>query len=79
MNTDTSRPADRAGPRRASFSGHLVLACFIAVMLASTLQKTVFSTTPRADHTAVRVTDSSRWASHASNATTGIGRPNRKP
>ena len=79
MSADTSRPAERSAPPRASFAGHLILACFIAAMLVSTLHKTAFSTTPRADHTVVRVTDSSRSASHASNAATGIGRPNRKP
>jgi hypothetical protein len=80
MSTDTSQhPAERAGPCRASFAGHLILACFIAAMLVSTLHKTAFSTTPRADHTVARVTDSSRSASHASNAATDIGRPNRKP
>lgn len=46
MSADTSRPAERAAPPRASFTGHLILACFIAAMLASTLHKTVFSTLP---------------------------------
>lgn len=46
MSIDTSRLAERAAPPRASYAGHLILACFIAVMLASTLHKTVFSPVP---------------------------------
>jgi len=56
MSTDTSRPAERATPPRVSFAGHLILACFIATMLASTLHKTVFSTLPmNVDAAPVRV------------------------
>lgn len=46
MSTDTSCPSERTGPVRASFAGHLILVCFIALMLGRTLHETVLSTTP---------------------------------
>lgn len=46
MSADTSHPAGRTAPPRASFTGHLILACFIAVMLATTLHKTMFFPAP---------------------------------
>lgn len=56
MSTDMSRPAERSMLLRTSFAGHLVLACFISAMLASTLHKTVFSTVPmNVDAAPVRV------------------------